>query len=52
MSKPKPPYYYHINRDTYHWEASCSKNFYPSEGWRKSDTAPSGREQCNECKEK
>ncbi len=53
MSKPTAPYYYKKNsNDTYHWERSCSKNFYPSEGWEKSDTPPSGREQCNECKNK
>jgi hypothetical protein len=53
MSKPKAPYYYKkSNNYVYHWETSCSKNYYPAEGWEKSNTAPSGREQCNECKGK
>jgi|BioPla2DNA2_1021312.scaffolds.fasta_scaffold599135_1 hypothetical protein len=52
MSKPHPPYYYKKDSDTYHWETSCSNNFYPAEGWVKSYTVPSGREQCNKCKEK
>jgi len=53
MSKPSAPYYYKENSsDAYHWEILCSKNHYPDPGWKKSDTAPSGREQCNECKSK
>jgi len=53
MSKPSAPYYYkETGSDAYHWEKSCSKNRYPAPGWKKSDRAPSGREQCNECKNK
>ncbi len=52
MSKPSPPYYYKEDSDTYHWETSCRKNHYPAPGWKKSNTRPSGREQCNECKAK
>lgn len=52
MSKPKAPYYYHVSSDTYHWERNCSKNSYPGPGWEKSNTAPTGREQCNECRSK
>ena len=54
MSKPSPPYYYKEKngRDTYHWETSCSKNYYPAPGWKKSNDKPSGKEQCNECKSK
>lgn len=52
MSKQKSPYYCQENSDTYHWERSCSKNHYPSPGWKKKDTVPAGREQCNECRNK
>lgn len=53
MSTPSSPYYYKKDgTDTYHWETSCSKNHYPETGWVKADSAPSGREQCNECKTK
>ena len=53
MSRPSSPYYYkESGSDAYHWETSCSKNHYPDTGWKKSDTRPSGREQCNECKSK
>jgi len=53
MSKPSPPYYYKENSsDAYHWHTNCSKNHYPAPGWKKSYTAPTGREQCNECKTK
>ena len=53
MSKPKAPYYYKENSsDAYHWETKCSKNKYPAPGWKKSNVAPAGREQCNECKTK
>jgi hypothetical protein len=52
MSKPSPPYYYKEDSDTYHWETSCRKNHYPDPGWKKSNTKPAGREQCNECKSK
>jgi hypothetical protein len=53
MSKPSPPYYYkEEGSDTYHWERRCSKNKYPAAGWKKSNTRPRGREQCNECKAK
>jgi hypothetical protein len=53
MSDPKAPYYYkESDSDAYHWETSCSKNHYPAAGWKKSNTKPSGREQCNECKGK
>ncbi len=53
MSKPSSPYYYkESDSDAYHWETSCSKNHYPASGWKKSNTQPSKREQCNECKGK
>lgn len=51
MSKPNPPYYYKIGEDTYHWETSCSKNYYPAKGWEKTNNKPA-KEQCNECKGK
>ncbi len=50
MSTPSPPYYYREDKDTYHWESSCSKNDYPGSGWERVSTKPSGKEQCNECK--
>jgi hypothetical protein len=50
---PKPPYYYRAEgSDTYHWEKSCSRNHYPAPGWKVSNTKPSGRKQCTECKTK
>ena len=53
MSQPKAPYYYKEHgSDAYHWETSCSRNHYPAAGWKKSNTKPAGREQCNECKKK
>jgi hypothetical protein len=52
MSTPSAPYYYKEGGDTYHWETSCSKNYYPAPGWKKTWTKPSGKEQCNECKSK
>jgi len=52
MSEPEAPYYYKVGRDTYHWETSCTKNNYPAPGWKKTNTKPSGKEQCNECKSK
>lgn len=52
MSTPKAPYYHKTGSDTYHWEKSCSKNHYPDSGWKKTDTKPTGKEQCNECKGK
>lgn len=52
MSNPKAPYYYKKSSDTYHWELSCSKNGYPGAGWEKTNTKPTGKEQCNECKAK
>ena len=52
MSKPKAPYYYKDDSDTYHWDMKCSKNYYPNDGWKKTQTQPSGKEQCNECKKK
>ena len=53
MSTPHPPYYYkEYTSDAYHWERTCSQNHYPATGWKKSDTRPSGREQCNQCKSK
>lgn len=54
MSTPSAPYYYKKSGDTYHWETSCSKNHYSSSNsdWVKTNTKPSGREQCNECKSK
>jgi hypothetical protein len=51
MSAPSAPYYYKEGSDTYHWETSCSKNHYPAQGWKKTNTRPS-KEQCNECKSK
>lgn len=53
MSKPKAPYYYNKNKDTYHWELHCSKNKYTSENrdWVKTNIQPK-KEQCNECKSK
>ncbi len=52
MSTPKSPYYYKEERDAYHWETSCSRNYYPATGWKKSEKPPSGREQCDECRRK
>lgn len=54
MSKPSAPYYYGKDKDTYHWETRCSKNNYsPNDpNWVKTNTQPSGKEQCNECKAK
>ena len=54
MSEPKAPYYYNKNSDTYHWEASCSKNHYSASdpSWVKTSSVPTGKEQCNECKSK
>ena len=52
MSKPTAPFYYKNGSDTYHWEKDCHLNKYPATGWEKSNTAPSGREQCNTCKGK
>jgi len=51
MSTPSAPYYYKEGSDTYHWETSCSKNYYPALGWKKTNSKPS-KEQCNECKSK
>ena len=53
MSASSAPYYYKKEGSiTYHWETSCSKNYYPAQGWIKSKTRPSGREQCKECERK
>ncbi len=52
MSTPKSPYYHNEGSDTYHWEISCSNNHYPGQGWKKTDVKPSGKEQCNQCKQK
>ena len=52
MSTPSAPYYHKKGRDAYHWETSCSKNHYPAPGWEKTNTKPSGKEQCDECKGK
>ena len=53
MSTPSPPYYYkEKDSDAYHWETICSKNHYPVPGWKRSNTKPPDREQCNECKTK
>lgn len=52
MSNPSSPYYYKEGSDTYHWETKCSKNMYPAPGWVKTDSKPSNKEQCNECKAK
>lgn len=52
MSRPSAPYYHKEDSDTYHWESSCSRNNYPGPGWKKTDTPPPGKEQCNECKGK
>lgn len=54
MSQPKAPYYYKKDGDTYHWELSCSKNHYsPNDpNWVKTNTQPSGKEKCDECKAK
>ncbi len=52
QSEPSPPYYFKEDSDTYHWETSCATNRYPAPGWKKSNTKPSGREQCTECKAK
>lgn len=51
MSQPKAPYYHKVGKDVYHWE-KCSNNHYPGEGWEKTNTKPSGKEQCNLCKTK
>ncbi len=52
MSTPNPPYYYKKDGDTYHWEKTCSNNHYPSSGWEKTNTRPTNKEQCNQCKAK
>ena len=53
MSTPSAPYYYkESGSDAYHWEKSCHKNKHPAAGWKKTNTQPSGREQCNTCKGK
>lgn len=52
MSTPKAPYYHKDTSDTYHWEQSCSNNHHPSDGWKKTNEKPSGKEQCNQCKSK
>ncbi len=52
MSTPSAPYYYKVGIDRYHWEKSCDKNNYPDPGWKKTDSKPAGKEQCNECKAK
>jgi len=52
MSKPSSPYYHKNDSDTYHWETSCHLNNYPAKGWEKTDTKPSGKEQCDQCKQK
>jgi len=52
MSEPSAPYYTKDDSDTYHWETSCSQNNYPSAGWNKVWTKPTGKEQCNQCKSK
>jgi hypothetical protein len=53
MSQPRAPYYYRKDKDTYHWETSCSKNNYSASdpNWVKTSVQPS-KEQCNECKAK
>lgn len=51
MSTPKAPYYYKKDKDTYHWETSCSNNNYPESGWVKTNDKPD-KEQCNQCKSK
>lgn len=55
MSTPSAPYYYRKGRDTYHWEKSCSKvptNVSTDPDWVVTNTKPSGKEQCNECRNK
>jgi len=56
MSEPKAPYYYkRYGSDAYHWERSCSKvpaNVSTNPEWVVTNTKPSSREQCNECKAK
>lgn len=52
MSNPNAPYYYKIGEDEYHWERSCSSNYYPNDGWKKTNSKPSNREQCNQCRGK
>ena len=52
MSQPSAPYYHRTDSDTYHWHTNCSKNHYPNPGWVKTNSKPSGKEQCNECKGK
>ena len=51
-SKPSPPYYYKISgSDTFHWHRDCHLNFYDTKrGWVSSDELPSGREQCDSCR--
>ncbi len=48
-------YYYKEDSDMYHWHFGCS--FVPTDvrknlEWKVTETKPSGREQCNECKTK
>jgi hypothetical protein len=58
MSVAKAPYYYKEGNpsDAYHWETSCSKNYYPASGWKKANSKedlPSNKQdQCTECQSK
>jgi hypothetical protein len=52
MSIPKAPFYFKDGNDTYHWEFSCTKNHYPNSGWKKINSKPGNKEQCNECRSK
>lgn len=52
MSTPSGPYYYKIGGDTFHWEASCSKNLYPDLSMVMSWERPAKKTPCKECQEK
>jgi len=45
-------YYWKDGSDTYHTNqpTTCSKNFYPADGWHKGDTKPSDKtDKCDVC---
>jgi len=48
-------YYWKIGGDTYHWHRTCSHvpaDVESNPEWRVSETKPTGKEECNECKAK
>ncbi len=57
MSDSKAPYYYKegSQSDAFHWKTGCSKNHYPSSGWKKVSSYEkipfNKRDQCKECQD-